>query len=148
MAGFRGGRINAHISLPGVPATCHRKLNREVRRARGVSHAMKRVLFVCSQNRLRSPTAEQLFASWEGIEVASAGLNNDAENVLTPELLGWADVIFVMEKVYRNKLGKKFRVHLSGKRIVCLDIPDEYDYMDPQLVALLKAKVPRYLPGL
>jgi predicted protein tyrosine phosphatase len=109
---------------------------------------MKRVLFVCSQNRLRSPTAEQLFASWEGIEVASAGLNNDAENVLTPELLGWADVIFVMEKAHRNKLGKKFRAHLSGKRIVCLDIPDEYDYMDPQLVALLKAKVPRYLPGL
>jgi predicted protein tyrosine phosphatase len=81
---------------------------------------MKRVLFVCSQNRLRSPTAEQLFASWEGIEVASAGLNNDAENVLTPELLGWADVIFVMEKAHRNKLGKKFRAHLSGKRIVCL----------------------------
>jgi predicted protein tyrosine phosphatase len=74
---------------------------------------MKRVLFVCSQNRLRSPTAEQLFASWEGIEVASAGLNNDAENVLTPELLGWADVIFVMEKAHRNKLGKKVSVRES-----------------------------------
>ena len=109
---------------------------------------MKRVLFVCSQNRLRSPTAEQVFASWEGIEVASAGLNNDAESVLTPELVSWANVIFVMEKVHRNKLGKRFRAQLGGKRIVCLDIPDEYDYMDPQLVALLKAKVPRYLPRL
>jgi len=107
---------------------------------------MKRVLFICSQNRLRSPTAEQVFASREGVEVASAGLNNDAENVLTPELLDWADLIFVMEKAHRNRLGKKFRAHLNGKRVVCLDIPDEYDFMDPVLVALLKAKVPRYLP--
>jgi hypothetical protein len=48
-----------------------------------------RVLFICSQNRLRSPTAEQVFASWRGIEVASAGLNDDAESPVTPELLEW-----------------------------------------------------------
>jgi predicted protein tyrosine phosphatase len=52
---------------------------------------MKKVLFLCSQNRLRSPTAEQVFASHKGIEVASAGLNNDAENPTTPELIAWAD---------------------------------------------------------
>ena len=103
---------------------------------------MKRVLFICSQNRLRSPTAEQVFASWEGIDVASAGLNTGAESQVTPD---WAELIFVMEKAHRTKLGKKFRAHLSGKRIVCLDIPDEYDFMDPKLVALLEAKVPRYL---
>lgn len=101
-----------------------------------------------SQNRLRSPTAEQVVALWEGIEVASVGLNHDAENVLTPELLDWAELIFVMEKAHRNRLGKKFRAHLNGKRVVCLDIPDEYDFMDPVLVALLKAKVPRHLPRL
>ena len=106
---------------------------------------MKRVLFICSQNRLRSPTAEQVFASWEGIDVASAGLNTGAENQVTAELLDWAELIFVMERAHRTKLGKKFRAHLSGKRIVCLDIPDEYDLMDPKLVALLEAKVPRYL---
>ena len=105
-----------------------------------------RVLFICSQNRLRSPTAEQVFASWAGIEVASAGLNNDAENVVTPELLEWADLIFVMEKAHRNRLGKKFRAYLNGKRVVCLDIPDEYEFMDPALVRLLKARVTRYLP--
>ena len=105
-----------------------------------------RVLFVCSQNRLRSPTAEQIFASWEGIEVASAGLANEAHNPVTPELLEWAQLIFVMEKAHRSKLAKKFHAHLRDKRIVCLDIPDEYHYMDPALVALLKAKVPRYLP--
>jgi predicted protein tyrosine phosphatase len=50
---------------------------------------MTRVLFVCSQNRLRSPTAEQVFAGREGIEVASAGLNHGAEETLTPEALAW-----------------------------------------------------------
>jgi predicted protein tyrosine phosphatase len=107
---------------------------------------MMHVLFICSQNRLRSPTAEQLFSSWEGVQVASAGLNNDAENPVSPELLEWAQLIFVMEKAHHNKLGKKFRPYLHGKRIVCLDIPDEYDYMDPGLIALLNAKVSRHLP--
>ena len=105
-----------------------------------------RVLFICSQNRLRSPTAEQIFASWEGIEVASAGLADEAGNPVTPELLAWAHLIFVMEKAHRSKLEKKFRAHLGDKRIVCLDIPDQYHYMAPELVALLKAKVPRHLP--
>ena len=62
---------------------------------------MKKVLFVCSQNKLRSPTAEQVFASRTDLEVDSAGTNQDAENPLTGELVSWADVIFVMEKTYR-----------------------------------------------
>ena len=107
---------------------------------------MKHVLFVCSQNRLRSPTAEQVFASHPGIECASAGTNNDADNPLTPELVEWAEIIFVMEKAHRNKLTSRFRRYLANKRVVCLDIPDEYEYMDPGLVRLLKAKVPRFLP--
>lgn len=106
---------------------------------------MRKVLFICSQNRLRSPTAEQVFADLPGVETASAGLNNDAENPLTPELLTWAELVFVMERAHRNKLSSRFRAHLGRQRIVCLDIPDEYDYMDPELIALLRAKVPRYL---
>lgn len=105
----------------------------------------RNVLFICSQNRLRSPTAEQVFADWPGLETSSAGLNHGAENPVTPELLQWADVIFVMERAHRSKLSAKFQPHLRGKRIVCLDIPDEYDFMDPELVALLEAKVPRHL---
>lgn len=106
---------------------------------------MRKVLFICSQNRLRSPTAEQVFADWPGVETASAGLNNDAENPLTPELLAWADVVFVMERTHCNKLSSRFRRKLERQRIICLDIPDDYDYMDPALVALLRAKVPRHL---
>lgn len=108
---------------------------------------MKRVLFVCSQNKLRSPTAEQVFATYPGVECTSAGLNHDAENPLTPELVAWADLIFVMEKAQRSKLSAQFRRHLSKQQVVCLDIPDDYDYMAPALVELLKAKVTRFLPA-
>ena len=108
---------------------------------------MKHVLFICSRNRLRSPTAEQVFSDWPGVEASSAGLNHDAENPVTPELLDWAEIIFVMERVHRNKLSAKFRTRLDGKRIVCLDIPDDYDFMDPVLVRILQARVPRFLPS-
>lgn len=96
---------------------------------------------------MRSPTAEQIFSTHPGIECSSAGLNNDAENPVTPELLEWAELIFVMEKAHRNKLSAKFKQHLSQKRIVCLDIPDDYEFMDPVLVRLLKVKVTRFLPA-
>ncbi|MCF7220176.1 low molecular weight protein tyrosine phosphatase family protein [Marilutibacter chinensis] len=107
----------------------------------------RNVLFICTQNRLRSPTAEQVFADWPGIETQSAGLGNDAGNPVSPELLAWSDVVFVMEKAHQNKLSRKFRPHLRGKRVICLDIPDEYDYMDPVLVQLLRQKVTRFLPA-
>jgi predicted protein tyrosine phosphatase len=106
----------------------------------------RNVLFICTQNRLRSPTAEQVFADWPGIETQSAGLGNDACTPVTPELLDWADMIFVMEKAHRNKLSTKFLRHLGGKRVICLDIPDDYDYMDPALVQVLRQKVIRFLP--
>jgi len=107
---------------------------------------MKNVLFICSQNRLRSPTAEQVFSSRPNIECASAGLNHDAENPVTPELVEWAEIIFVMEKAHRNKLTSKFKKYINNKRVICLDIPDDYEFMDPVLVSLLKAKVARHLP--
>src|SRR5688572_16231923 len=96
----------------------------------------RNVLFICTQNRLRSPTAEQVFADWPGIETLSAGLGNEAGNPVSPELLEWSDLIFVMERAHRDKLSRKFRPCLGGKRVICLDIPDEYDYMDPALVRL------------
>ena len=107
---------------------------------------LKRVLFICSQNRLRSPTAEQVFSTRVDLECSSAGLNHDAENPVTAELVEWAEVIFVMEKTHRSKLQSKFRAHLKKARVICLDIPDDYDYMDPDLVRLLKNKVSRFLP--
>jgi predicted protein tyrosine phosphatase len=106
---------------------------------------MQRVLFICSQNRLRSPTAEQVFAAYPGIETASAGLNNDAESPLTQELVEWADIIFVMERTHRAKLSRRFGRHLRSAQVICLDIPDRYRFMDPDLIRLLEARVTRHL---
>ena len=104
---------------------------------------MKRILFVCSQNRLRSPTAEEVFSQHPRLEVLSAGTNNDAETPLSGDLVEWADIIVAMEKTHKNKISKKFRSQLTGKPVLVLGIPDEYDYMQPELVALLKSKLPR-----
>lgn len=105
----------------------------------------KKVLFVCSKNKLRSRTAETIFANESGIEVYSAGLDNDAINRLTPELVEWAEIIFVMENNHKKRLQKKFKKNLNKQRIICLGIPDEYDYMDSELVKKLKYLVPRLL---
>lgn len=102
---------------------------------------MTRVLFLCSQNRMRSPTAEQVFARHPGIECASAGLNRDADNPLTAELVEWAELIFVMEHQHETMLSARYGQQLGGKRIVCLDIPDNYAYMDPALIALLRSRI-------
>jgi predicted protein tyrosine phosphatase len=107
---------------------------------------MMDVLFVCSANCLRSPAAEQVFSIWPGVETDSAGISSGASVLLSSEQVDWADVIFVMEKTHRNKLTRQFHFHLKGKRVVCLDIPDDYEFMDPVLVQMLEKRVGRFLP--
>jgi predicted protein tyrosine phosphatase len=107
-----------------------------------------RLLFVCARNRLRSPTAERVFATVPGVETESAGVAADAENPASPELIEWAEVILVMEPAHRSKLAKQFPNALRGKRVACLDVPDDYVYMDPELVELLWERVTRAIPAL
>jgi predicted protein tyrosine phosphatase len=104
-----------------------------------------RALFICSANRLRSPTAEHLFAAWPGVETDSAGLRIGAAVQLSPEQLEWADIVFVMEKRHRSRLLQEYGKYVRDKRIVCLEIPDNYEFMDPELVAILVKKVGPYL---
>ena len=99
------------------------------------------VLFVCSRNRLRSPTAEAVFASWPGVETDSAGLSPDAEVELSLDQVEWADIIFVMERRHKAKLSQRFGRHIGDKRVVCLDIPDQYVFMDEELVRRLERTV-------
>ena len=107
---------------------------------------MINVLFICSQNKLRSPTAEHVFAKWPNVETDSAGLNAGADVELSPEQIAWVKkIIFVMEKKQWTKLSSRFRKHLNGKKIICLDIPDDYDYMQAELVTLLEAKAGQFL---
>ena len=107
---------------------------------------MLRVLFVCGKNRWRSPTAEQVFAHHPGVECQSAGTSNDADNPITTEHVEWAELICVMEKEHKAKLSARFRPSLAGKRIVCLDIPDNYKFMDTELISLLTRRVSPLLP--
>ncbi len=117
----------------------------DARLGRAGDRAVTRVLFVCSQNRLRSPTAEQVFSTRADLECSSAGLNHDAGNPLGTELVEWADLIFVMEDAQRRKLRARFRAQLGRTRVICLGIPDDYDYMDPELVQLLERRVGPHL---
>jgi predicted protein tyrosine phosphatase len=104
-----------------------------------------KLLFICSRNKLRSPTAEVVFNEYPGLTCSSAGLAPDAEHVVALDDIEWADVIFVMEKAHVKKLKTKFGKALEGTRVVCLGIPDEYDFMDPALVAELKSRVPQFI---
>lgn len=105
---------------------------------------MKRLLFVCSRNRLRSPTAERVF-SGPSLDTDSAGLAPDADCTLSAEQVEWADLIFVMEATHAKRLKQRFGASLRGKKVVCLDIPDRYGYMQPELIELLKRKVQPHL---
>ncbi|MDX1966126.1 MAG: hypothetical protein SFV23_03040 [Planctomycetaceae bacterium] len=107
-----------------------------------------RLLFICGRNQLRSPTAERVFAAVPGIETSSAGVNPEADNPVSPEELEWADVVFVFEPGQRRKIQRDFSPSLRGKRVVCLNIADEYEFMDPELIRLLWERVPRSVPGL
>ena len=100
-----------------------------------------RLLFICSANKLRSPTAEAVFSHYEGIEAASAGIHTDAETPVSADLVEWADVVVAMEPVHKNFLQERFGYLLRRKRLAVLGIPDRYEYMDPELVQLLKEKV-------
>ena len=102
-----------------------------------------RLLFVCGRNRLRSPTAERIFAD-AGHETESAGVNPDAEQTPTPDLIEWADIVFVMEEAHRRKLSR-MGLPLRGKKIVCLGIADEYGFMDPAQIRR-GASLPRRFP--
>lgn len=106
---------------------------------------MKNLLFVCSANRLRSPTAEAVFSEHPRVNAIGAGTNSDAETPVSGDLIEWSDVILVMEKSHRNKISKRYKDLLKGKKLVVLDIPDNYDCMDEELIRILKSKVPRYV---
>jgi len=100
----------------------------------------KKILFVCTINRMRSKTAHEIYANDIRFEVKSAGTDRGAETVINRELLEWADSVAVMEKHHRNAIRKQFPDIYSKKRIVCLYIPDEYDYMQPELVSVIRSR--------
>ena len=101
---------------------------------------MTKILFICNQNKNRSKTAERLFHG--KFETKSAGLYTSKP--VTSQQLNWADVIMVMEETQRTELAKRFPQQYLQKRVLSLDIPDEFNYDDPKLAKLLKFKVEEY----
>jgi len=103
------------------------------------------LLFVCSENKLRSPTGETVFSAYEGVHAIGCGTNLDAETVVSGDLIEWADIVFVMEKTHKQKVATKFKALLVGKKLICLEIPDHYQYMDPKLITMLEHRVAPHL---
>ncbi|RTQ51668.1 protein tyrosine phosphatase [Hymenobacter gummosus] len=110
------------------------------------SQPPRQLLFICSQNRWRSLTAERLFDEHPHYEARSAGTEPGARVRVTAGHLGWADVIFVMERRHTERLREKFAEELRGKTVICLRIPDQYQFQDPRLLALLRQRLAPHLP--
>lgn len=110
---------------------------------RGV--AKTKLLFLCSRNRWRSPTAEALFRGHPGYEARSAGTEAGARVKLTAGLVGWADAIFCMEAKHAARVHERFAEELGAKPLVVLRIPDDYTFMDPELIAVLRGELSAHL---
>jgi predicted protein tyrosine phosphatase len=108
----------------------------------------RRVLFICQLNRARSATAERLFGKRPGLEVVSAGTSEDALVRVNARMLEWADVIFTMDGGQQRDLERQFPGHDSLGRTICLDIPDDYGFLQPELVELLEERVEAHLKRL
>jgi predicted protein tyrosine phosphatase len=100
-----------------------------------------KILFICGKNRRRSPSAEEIFAGMDGVDVSSAGVSAEAVCPVSADLLEWADRVFVMEQPQKKYLDAHFAGSLKDKKIVCLHGLDIYSYMQPELVAVLRAKM-------
>ena len=101
---------------------------------------MKRlnILFVCSKNKWRSPTAETIYRHDSRLNVRSAGTNASAKKRISETDLNWADLILVMETKHKKRITREYR-YLNLPPIMILDIPDEYQYMDEELISIIKA---------
>lgn len=74
------------------------------------------ILFVCTENKLRSATAEAVFSTYPGITAIGAGTNKDAETSVSGDLIEWADAILVMEKIHKAKISNKYKELLKAKK--------------------------------
>ena len=104
-----------------------------------------KLLFLCSQNKRRSLTAEKIFDGYNGHEARSAGTESNARIKVTSGLLGWAEIIFCMEKKHLRRIKEKYSDTIADKKVVCLYISDDYDFMDRELVEILRSYVYNYI---
>ena len=106
---------------------------------------MSNLLFICSKNQWRSPTAELLFKNHPAHNAKSAGTSERARIKLNQKLIAWADVIYVMERKHKELLRLRFAEAICDKKIEVLNIPDKYSFQDPELIDILKSALAEYL---
>lgn len=102
---------------------------------------MTRLLFVCSRNQWRSPTAEAVYQNDPRVEVGSAGVSSSARRRVTEKLLRWADLVLVMEHEHKRRIREQFPALVHELRIEVLDITDDYAFMNAELVTLIRERV-------
>ena len=108
-----------------------------------------KLLFVCSRNLRRSLTAERLLDGHPYCEARSAGTQPSARIVLSAGLIGWADVVFFMERSHLNRTRERFGEEaLHGKACHVLRIPDDYEFMQEELIEELRARLEEWIPDL
>jgi predicted protein tyrosine phosphatase len=107
-----------------------------------------RTLFICHYNQRRSATAERVFGKDPALDVRSAGTSDEAMVRVNQRMLEWADVVFIMDGRQRTALDRMFPGHPALERVVCLDIRDDYHFLDPELVTLLRDRTQPYLSRL
>jgi predicted protein tyrosine phosphatase len=105
------------------------------------ARVVRRVLFICHLNRVRSATAERMFCKRADLDVRSAGTSSDAMVRVNARMLDWADLVFTMDEGQRSALERMFPGHPALATLVCLQIPDEFTFLQPELVTLLDARV-------
>ena len=103
------------------------------------------ILFVCSRNKWRSPTAETIYKNRQDHKFKSAGTEPSAKVKVSSKHILWADIIFTMEKKHKQRLLDNFPNETTNKHLINLDIEDEYEYMDEELVEMIKLSVDQYL---
>ena len=104
-----------------------------------------RVLFVCTQNKVRSLTAEHLYRVRPDLEVKSCGTANFAKNQLTSELVEWAEILFVFDETHLEALEQRFGLDTLSEPVVNLGLADIFNYKSDALVVKLVTKLDPYL---
>ena len=123
----------------------YRILERDkIKKQNSMVHTQK-LLFICSQNKWRSLTAEKILEGLVHYQVKSAGTDKGARVRVTAGHIGWADWIFVMEKKHLQILKSKYQDELQSKKAICLNIADDYEFMDRELIEILKSKLSEYI---
>ncbi|MFP4442507.1 MAG: protein tyrosine phosphatase [Spirochaetia bacterium] len=108
----------------------------------------KKILFVCSANLQRSPTAEELYKDDSRFEVRSAGTSRLAANTINAGIIGWADIVVVMEERHVRIIRECFPTESLRTRFVTLDIPDVFEYMDSVLQREIRSRFESKIAGL